>query len=140
MSRYTEDPEFRARQIEHQRKYDQRTGYAAQRAWRERNPEKWRHISRRNAARHRALDKERRRSLEGNHTLQEWADVKSACGNACAYCGRAMERLTKDHVVAVTRGGTDYASNILPACRRCNSSKGNKGLLSWLLGPNPVFS
>lgn len=48
----------------------------------------------------------------------------------CAYCDN--EAATWDHVVPITRGGQTTPNNILPACSRCNSSKGNRDLLMWL--------
>lgn len=45
--------------------------------------------------------------------------------HACRYCGgRAPDvALTVDHVVPVTLGGTDDASNLVTACGPCNSGK-----------------
>lgn len=51
-------------------------------------------------------------------------------GFACVYCGD-RNRLTLDHVVAVSRGGTDNAENLVTACKSCNSSKGAKALDEW---------
>ncbi len=37
-----------------------------------------------------------------------------------------------DHVVARSRGGPDYAANLLPACRACNRSKAAHSLGDFL--------
>lgn len=71
-----------------------------------------------NAARHMA----RLRGAEGSHTLEEWQAKCAEYGHLCAYCGEARP-LTRDHVVPVSVGGSDYIANVVPACRRCNSSK-----------------
>lgn len=71
-----------------------------------------------NAARHMA----RLRGAEGSHTLQEWLDKCAEYHHLCAYCGKARP-LTRDHVVAVSVGGSDYIDNIVPACASCNSRK-----------------
>lgn len=42
----------------------------------------------------------------------------------CVYCGSA-HNLTLDHVVPVEAGGTNEATNLVTACRRCNSRKGS---------------
>ena len=34
-------------------------------------------------------------------------------------------RQTLDHIVPVTKGGTNDEKNLLPACHKCNSAKGN---------------
>jgi 5-methylcytosine-specific restriction endonuclease McrA len=59
-------------------------------------------------------------------TSAEWVEIKRAHGFACAYCGVKPHRLTADHVVAIASGGRHIASNIVPACRSCNSAKGTK--------------
>jgi hypothetical protein len=59
--------------------------------------------------------------------------------NRCAFCGvdashernHGRERLTVEHVLALTKGGLDEASNIIPACSACNSSKNNSPVEDW---------
>lgn len=41
----------------------------------------------------------------------------------CTYCGESFFPLTVDHVVPVSKGGTDSRSNLAPACWPCNSEK-----------------
>lgn len=41
----------------------------------------------------------------------------------CVICARFTVSLTKDHIVAIFRGGHDGISNLQPVCRSCNSSK-----------------
>lgn len=45
----------------------------------------------------------------------------------CAYCGKALEvpDVTIDHVVAQADGGPHVWHNVVAACARCNSHKGN---------------
>lgn len=58
----------------------------------------------------------------GSHTLAERQEKFARLGNVCYYCGDA-KRLTVDHDIPLVRGGTDDISNILPACKSCNSRK-----------------
>jgi 5-methylcytosine-specific restriction endonuclease McrA len=58
----------------------------------------------------------------GSHTKKEWKDLCDRYGNICLACGEP-EILTEDHVMPVSRGGTDYISNIQPLCQSCNSKK-----------------
>ncbi|OGT87519.1 MAG: hypothetical protein A3G96_02825 [Gammaproteobacteria bacterium RIFCSPLOWO2_12_FULL_52_10] len=46
----------------------------------------------------------------------------------CMYCGHQYgeSELTRDHVTPLSRGGTDRWSNVVTACRICNTRKGNR--------------
>lgn len=46
----------------------------------------------------------------------------------CAYCGGlfAFDELTREHIVPVSRGGSDSWMNCITACRPCNGHKGNR--------------
>jgi 5-methylcytosine-specific restriction endonuclease McrA len=50
----------------------------------------------------------------------------SAEGTRCAYCFGVCQKVTIDHVVPISKGGDHTASNVVPACKSCNSSKGVK--------------
>ena len=58
------------------------------------------------------------------------AEVFALKGHDCVYCGVKAD--TIDHVVALARGGTDDMSNLVPACKSCNSSKQAKPLQQWM--------
>lgn len=58
-----------------------------------------------------------------NLTAQDWQDILATHDHRCAYCGRKMRRLTKDHITPVSKGGAHTKSNIVPACQSCNSKK-----------------
>ena len=50
----------------------------------------------------------------------------------CQFCGRSQpelrhrECLTRDHLVPLSRGGTNAWTNVLTACSSCNTRKGNR--------------
>ena len=46
----------------------------------------------------------------------------------CMYCGNRHRdgALTRDHIVPISRGGRDRWSNVVTACRPCNTRKGNR--------------
>ena len=50
----------------------------------------------------------------------------------CLYCGRRGGRLTLDHLLPVSRGGTSELSNLVTACVACNSAKGARTPQEWL--------
>ena len=47
-------------------------------------------------------------------------------GHCCQYCGRSAERLSVDHVLPRSRGGSDTWENVTTACLPCNVRKGNR--------------
>ncbi len=47
-------------------------------------------------------------------------------GHRCQYCGTTRSPLTVDHVVPRDHGGTDSWENLVCACVRCNTRKGNR--------------
>jgi 5-methylcytosine-specific restriction endonuclease McrA len=56
-------------------------------------------------------------------------------GLACCYCGDGVEEgavLTLDHVTPHSKGGTNHEANLITACRRCNSSRGNRTVASFV--------
>ncbi len=62
----------------------------------------------------------------------------------CQYCGRHMtefrprESLTRDHLVPLSRGGTNDWTNVITACSPCNTRKGNR--LPGEIGMHPLSS
>lgn len=59
-----------------------------------------------------------------HHTRQEWENKKKSYNYTCAYCGK-QTKLTKDHVIPLSKGGNDNIENIVPSCQSCNSRKYN---------------
>ena len=57
--------------------------------------------------------------------LKEWQEQNLSC----FYCEDFST--TVDHVVPLIRGGTNHRDNLVPCCRPCNSSKGDKLLNEW---------
>ena len=78
----------------------------------------------------RSIENNRRRGLlygaEGSHTFEEWLSLVKATGYVCLRCLRSDVKLTQDHIVPLSKGGSDYIDNIQPLCGPCNSSKGDR--------------
>lgn len=53
-------------------------------------------------------------------------ELFSRDGNICMYCGahHGEYQLTRDHVIPISKGGRDIWSNVVTACRSCNTRKG----------------
>jgi hypothetical protein len=88
---------------------------ATAKRWREANPESLRARNSRRRA--------RKRKCDGTHNAAEWKAILVKANHRCAWCGDQKQRLTKDHIIPLARGGTDYAFNLQPMCRSCNSKK-----------------
>lgn len=66
-----------------------------------------------------------RRQLAGKITVEEWIEVLAAHDSKCVYCG-STERIEMDHVEPISKGGKHRKDNIVPACKSCNASRGNR--------------
>lgn len=75
---------------------------------------------------------ERRASIQGDATPQDWQDALDYFGHTCAYCG-STGQLTVDHIIPISRFGANKRYNIIPACPHCNSSKSDHEILDWYL-------
>lgn len=64
----------------------------------------------------------RKRQAPGHFTAEEFAHLCESRGHCCTYCG-AQTKMTVDHVVPLSRGGSNHIENIAPACLSCNSRK-----------------
>jgi hypothetical protein len=61
-------------------------------------------------------------------------------GLCCAYCGESVEKNTQDtfklsldHLVCVTHGGSNSEGNLITSCMRCNSQRSDMILEDWLV-------
>jgi len=70
----------------------------------------------------------RKKGAVGFHTFTQWMARVEYFGWACVYCGVELteKTLTKDHFIPLAKGGTDFTSNLVPACKSCNCRKGGR--------------
>lgn len=88
----------------------------ASRRWRQENPEKTRVIDRNK--------KIRRRGAEGSHTLQDVQNLLESQRFKCAECGKSVRKeYHVDHIMPLSKGGTNWPSNLQILCPPCNMEK-----------------
>lgn len=87
------------------------------RTWRKANPDKV------NAKNHRR--RTRKSNAGGSFTAQEWVELCAKYDHKCLRCNR-RRKLTADHIVPVSKGGSSNICNIQPLCQPCNSIKHTK--------------
>lgn len=105
------------------------------REWRDKHPEK---VSEYNHAYYlknpikSLLNIHRRRALKNNNggsfSETEWQNLKVYYDFTCLACGRKEPeiKLTRDHVLPITQGGSNDITNIQPLCDSCNKKKGTQ--------------
>lgn len=111
--RYDADPEtFReAARRNHYASREQQLARA--RRWRRDHPQQSAYQSRLRAV--------REAGAPGSHTYEQLAARVTYFGGRCAYCSGPYEVI--DHVKPLAAEGSQFASNLRPACSACNRSK-----------------
>ena len=64
----------------------------------------------------------------GNFTIKDWEELKIQYSYTCPICERKEPEisLTVDHVIPISKGGSNFIENIQPLCLKCNDSKNVK--------------
>jgi 5-methylcytosine-specific restriction endonuclease McrA len=114
--------------------------------WREKNPEKAKE-NRRNWAKNNPEKNKishinnltKRRKAVGSFTLGEWELVKKQYGNTCPACNKPepIIKLTVDHIIPLSKGGSNWIENIQPLCGPCNTRKFTK-IIHYKPGNNHI--
>jgi|SRR5579872_3653719 len=70
----------------------------------------------------------RKRQAHGDFTLEEWTSLVERYNHTCLCCGQREPKikLTADHVIPLSRGGSNDIGNIQPLCKSCNCKKHDK--------------
>ena len=97
---------------------------AVTKAWQQRNPDKLREYAH--------LRRARMFGAPGDGVSdKQWNAILLEANGCCAYCGKQVEKLTLDHAIPLSRGGAHDVSNVVPACKPCNTSKHAKTPAEW---------
>ncbi len=106
--RSRQKPENRARRREDARKYRDRPEVKARE--RVRGPIK------------QAKRKTQKTGAGGSFSETEWQALLEAYGHICRNCGSGG-KMTVDHILPISKGGSSNIDNIQPLCLSCNSAK-----------------
>jgi 5-methylcytosine-specific restriction endonuclease McrA len=106
----------------------------AARRWRHENPERRREYEeahRAEMAQRTHAYRGRKRSAVGSHTAADIVARFAVHGNRCIYCG-STERLQVEHLIPLSRGGSNWPANLAPACAPCNQGKRDKTFAEFM--------
>jgi len=72
------------------------------------------------------------KNCEGNYTIEQWEKCLEFFEYKCAYSGKELaDKETIDHIIPLSKSGTNYIWNLCPCSGSCNSSKRNFELEDW---------
>jgi 5-methylcytosine-specific restriction endonuclease McrA len=73
-------------------------------------------------------------TAQGTHTYEQWLSRVEYFDWLCVYCKKelGLTTLTQDHKIPLSRGGSNWPANLVPACKSCNSAKSTKTYLEYM--------
>ena len=67
--------------------------------------------------------KHRIRANGGTYSKDEWDSLVEKMNGVCPRCKQPTEKFTVDHIIPISKGGSNTIENIQPLCFSCNASK-----------------
>lgn len=117
---------------------------ARARQWRIDHPEQYRETQRRRKAQHFRAHRQqynaytrnyraRKRKAEGAHSAEDVQRQYDAQKGRCYWCGVSLDGAVwhVDHVVPLSRGGSNWPANLVIACQFCNCSRNDRLPDEW---------
>jgi 5-methylcytosine-specific restriction endonuclease McrA len=116
---YQDNKEYRKGYCKQWRQDNNEYKKESDKRWRQDNRDKVRGYSRK----HIAL----KAGAEGLHTIEDLKYIYNHQQGKCPKCRKFIpfDDMTVDHIIPLSWGGNNYASNIQLLCKGCNSSKSN---------------
>ena len=122
--RYAQNPEYYR---ERSRRYDaenREKRAASQKIWKAANPER--------VKVHRDASRAKRKAAAGRYTADDVSRILQMQKGRCGYCRTPIkDGYEVDHIIALSKGGTNEASNIQLLCRPCNRRKYTKDPIDY---------
>lgn len=104
---------------------------AESRAWKEANREQWRAMQKAYKANRRALEAEAGGRIKKSEVLQLFTRQNGKCAAIDCQCDIA-NGFHLDHIIPLSRGGSNGIENAQLLCGPCNLSKNNKTMEEWM--------
>lgn len=111
--RYHNDPEVREKILSRTKKYHNTPEYKNKR---------------------RIINSKRRTKVAGSNGYHNELDVRNIFDEQfgyCAYCGVVLNKFHEDHIVPLTKNGSNDSINIVLSCPSCNLRKNNRTPTEW---------
>ena len=112
------------------------------RQWKKNNAERFRnrvrkyyHMNRENFLGYMENRRARKISAGGKWTRKDIRDRYTAQNGRCLYCCKTVEinSFHTDHMIPLSKGGSNEVGNLAIACETCNVSKSTKSVMDYVL-------
>lgn len=82
----------------------------------------------------RFIDARRRAAIlgaEGSYTKEDVYILLNELNRCCRWCGKQLTKYHVDHIIPLSKGGSNWPSNITISCPSCNSAKKDRMPAEW---------
>jgi 5-methylcytosine-specific restriction endonuclease McrA len=73
-----------------------------------------------------------RKNIEGVHTAEDIQKLYIEQDGLCNHCHTQLIKYDVDHIIPLSRGGSNWPTNLQLLCPHCNRSKHDKTMEEWL--------